>query len=171
MMTDLRTQFSSAPEEQSAEGTGWTAAEAGTNEEDEKWKERETYEEDHFVRLSLTRGDKRMAARLEKQGGGMRFRNEFDVCSLLSHFFPLNLTPCMQSLDSDFASMSQLTSTIDREDSEKYGRGLVGAQNKAAGERIRKGQNVSEMIKRKSRGETTKGQDEFGKKVKRMRRK
>ena len=79
MLADLRTQFDSRPEELTAHGTGYAAAEMGASVEDEKWAERERYEEENMVRLIMTREDKKLARALEKRGGLMRFQNEFDV--------------------------------------------------------------------------------------------
>lgn len=79
MLNDLRAQYDDRPEEMTAEGTGYGAAEIGASKEDEKWAEREKYEEDNYTRLNMTRLDKKLYKTLEKRGGSLRFQNEFDV--------------------------------------------------------------------------------------------
>ncbi|KAJ3325892.1 hypothetical protein HDV06_002277 [Boothiomyces sp. JEL0866] len=78
LLRDLRSQYDDRPEEYDAEGTGYGAREVGASKEDEQMKERETFEEENFIRLNLSKKEKKMAQKLGKQGGIMRFRNEFE---------------------------------------------------------------------------------------------
>ncbi|KAI8899392.1 hypothetical protein BC833DRAFT_585750 [Globomyces pollinis-pini] len=78
LIRDLQTQYDDRPEEYDAEGTGYGAREVGASKEDEIWKEREAFEEENFIRMNMSKKDKKMAMKIGKQGGLMRFRNEFD---------------------------------------------------------------------------------------------
>jgi hypothetical protein len=78
LLNELRAQYDDRPEEQTAEGTGYGAHEIG-NEFDEKWKERERFEEENMVRLNMTREDKKLRKHLEKRASTTRFQNDFEV--------------------------------------------------------------------------------------------
>ncbi|KAJ3044575.1 Serine/threonine-protein kinase smg1 [Rhizophlyctis rosea] len=156
MLADLRTQFDSRPEELTAHGTGYAAAEMGASVEDEKWAERERYEEENMVRLSMTREDKKLARTLEKRGGLMRFQNEFD------------------SLDTDFNSLRTLNRAVEESDTLQYGSGVHARASKTSEQlfsKKRKFADAGEMVK--SFGRTTQsggGVDDFGREVKRSKR-
>lgn len=77
-MRDIRSQFENAPEELSAEGTGYSAKEMATNI-DEQFLEKEKYEEDNFIRLNVTKREKKQREKMERSGGMARFRNEFET--------------------------------------------------------------------------------------------
>ena len=75
---DLVSQYDEQPEELDAEGVGYGSKGNAASKEDVMIKEREDYEEENFMRLNLTRADKKAQKRMQKQGGLIRFRNEFD---------------------------------------------------------------------------------------------
>lgn len=79
LLKDLAQQYDERPDEIDAEGTGYGQREIGASKEDEEFKERQAFEEENFIRLNLTRKDKKMEAKMNKQGGLIRFKNEFDV--------------------------------------------------------------------------------------------
>lgn len=76
LMKDLRSQFENAPEELSAEGTGYTAKEFET-EFDRDLAEKERFEEENFIRLNMSKQERKMREKMAKSGGMMRFRDEF----------------------------------------------------------------------------------------------
>ena len=79
LLKDLKAQYDDRPEEMSAEGTGYGGRDSTATKEDQKWNDREAFEEANFIRLNMTRADKRSAKRLAKKGCLMRFQNEFKV--------------------------------------------------------------------------------------------
>ncbi|KAJ3159309.1 hypothetical protein HDU86_001912 [Geranomyces michiganensis] len=103
LLRDLRSQYDDRPEEMTAEGTGYGAAEVGASKDDEEWAERERYEEENFTRLNMKREDKRLVKRIAKQGAGNRFANEF------------------QALQEDFADLSSIHRAVQDEDELAYG--------------------------------------------------
>ncbi|TPX46210.1 hypothetical protein SeLEV6574_g03342 [Synchytrium endobioticum] len=111
IIRDLRSQFDDRPEEASTEGTGYARKDTMT-EWDHEWNEREKFEEDHFVRLNLTRKDKSQRKQLQKSGGMGRFQDEFE------------------NLDRDFDSLSSLNKAVQASEEETFGRGLLGRKNK-----------------------------------------
>ncbi|KAJ3033381.1 hypothetical protein HDV00_006400 [Rhizophlyctis rosea] len=156
LLADLRAQYDSRPEEMTAHGTGYGTKEVGASVDDERFAEREKYEEENFMRLSMTREDKRIHKRLEKRGGLARFEDEFD------------------SLDRDFASLSSINRAVEESDELSHGRGVLG---KARGVREgvfgskRKYGDVGELVRERGRAmQSVGGKDEFGREVKRMRR-
>ncbi|KAJ3279480.1 hypothetical protein HK104_001429 [Borealophlyctis nickersoniae] len=162
MLHDLRAQFDDRPEEMTAEGTGYGVHEAGASKEDQKWAERERFEEDNFMRLSMTREDKKLQKRLQKQGGLLRFQNEFD------------------SLDADFQDLRGVNRAVEDEDELNFGgeaqarraRSTQKLFGKGPGGNKRKFGDAAEMISALGRSEQSRrGKDEFGRAVKKMRRK
>lgn len=88
LLQELRTQFDHRPETQSAHGTGYatsSTAAASSSERvgglslDKVMKDREEFEEANFVRMGLSRVEKRARRAVAKRGGLMRFDNEFKV--------------------------------------------------------------------------------------------
>ncbi|TPX67850.1 hypothetical protein SpCBS45565_g03427 [Spizellomyces sp. 'palustris'] len=160
LLRDLRSQYDDRPEEMTAEGTGYGAHEVSASKQDEKWAERERFEEENFIRLNMTREDKRMAANLRKKGALMRFQDEF------------------QALEEDFRDLSGLQRAVQDEDELRYGKGVIQKQNRRAAEygtdrqgRKRKFNNAGEMISDVAKIERTRGgADEFGKEVKKRKR-
>ncbi|KND04102.1 hypothetical protein, variant [Spizellomyces punctatus DAOM BR117] len=160
LLRDLRSQYDDRPEEMTAEGTGYGAHEVGASKQDEKWAERERFEEENFIRLNMTREDKRLAANLRKKGALMRFQDEF------------------QALEEDFRDLSSLQRAVQDEDEIRYGKGVLQKQNRRAAEfgtdrhgRKRKFNNAGEMISDVAKIERTRGgADEFGKEVKKRKR-
>jgi U3 small nucleolar ribonucleoprotein protein LCP5 len=91
VLSDLKHQFDDRPEEISAEGTGYGQQDAGGSYIDQKWKERQDFEEEHFIRLNMTKQEKKIQKRMAKTGSLMRFQNEFKVRSTcLLYFFYTN---------------------------------------------------------------------------------
>jgi hypothetical protein len=78
LMRDLRSQFDNAPEELSAEGTGYSAKEMAT-ELDEAIAEKDRFEEDNFIRLNMSKRERKQREKLAASGGMSRFRNEFET--------------------------------------------------------------------------------------------
>jgi U3 small nucleolar ribonucleoprotein protein LCP5 len=78
LLKDVAQQYDTRPEQQDVQGIGFTADYAATSE-DKLIKERKEYEEEHFMRMALSRKDKKMEKRMHKQGGLLRFKNEFQV--------------------------------------------------------------------------------------------
>ncbi|KAI9021218.1 hypothetical protein DFJ74DRAFT_607266, partial [Hyaloraphidium curvatum] len=78
LMRDVRAQFENVPEELSAGGTGYSAVEMAT-EMDERMAERDRFEEDNFVRLNMSKRERKEREKLAASGGMSRFRNEFDT--------------------------------------------------------------------------------------------
>lgn len=76
LLRDLHDQFDQRPEELDAEGIGYSSKLG--SKEDDYFKEREAFEEENFIRKSYTRKEKSMKKAIEKQGGLIRFKNEFD---------------------------------------------------------------------------------------------
>ncbi|TPX30739.1 hypothetical protein SmJEL517_g05766 [Synchytrium microbalum] len=111
IIRDLRSQFDDRPEETSTEGTGYSRKD-GMTDWDKSWDEREKFEEDHFIRLNLTKKDKWHRKELQKTGGMGRFQDEFE------------------NLDTDFASLTSVKKAVDASDADTYGRGLLGRKNK-----------------------------------------
>ena len=79
ILTDLKDQFDDRPEEFSAAGTGYGNRDSNSTKEDQTWNEREAFEEENFMRLNMTREDKKLSKKLSRSGGLMRFHNEFQV--------------------------------------------------------------------------------------------
>lgn len=79
LLKDLRNQFDERPEEMSAEGMGYGGRDAANTVEDRTWNEREVFEEENFMRLNMTKTDKKLVKRLSQKGALMRFQNEFKV--------------------------------------------------------------------------------------------
>ncbi|KAJ3065318.1 hypothetical protein HK102_007932 [Quaeritorhiza haematococci] len=121
LMNELRAQFDERPEEMTAEGTGYGAREVG-NELDDRWTEREQYEEENFVRLNLSREDKKARKAILKRGGLMRFQNEF------------------QNLEQDFASLSDVSRVVDTEDRQELGKGVLRKRKMRAAEMFEGGE-------------------------------
>lgn len=79
ILTDLKNQYDDRPEEVSTGGTGYGNKDSNATKEDRTWNEREAFEEENFMRLNMTREDKKLVKRLSRSGGLMRFHNEFQV--------------------------------------------------------------------------------------------
>ena len=79
ILHDLRDQYDDRPEEVSVGGAGYGNRDSIATKEDITWNERETFEEENFTRLNMTRADKRLKKRLSRSGGLLRFHNEFQV--------------------------------------------------------------------------------------------
>jgi hypothetical protein len=77
VLMDLSSQYDDKPMEIDATGTGYSSREAATRE-DEEMKSRLLFEEENFIRLNLTRKQKKLNAKMNKQGGLIRFKNEFN---------------------------------------------------------------------------------------------
>ena len=78
LFKDLASQYDDHPDELDAEGVGYGSKGIAQSKEDIAIKERENYEEENFIRLNLTKADKKQQRRMQKQGGLIRFRSEFD---------------------------------------------------------------------------------------------
>ncbi|KAJ3181016.1 Serine/threonine-protein kinase smg1 [Geranomyces variabilis] len=133
LLRDLRSQYDDRPEEMTAEGTGYGAAEVGASKDDEEWAERERYEEENFTRLNMKREDKRLVKRIAKQGAGNRFANEF------------------QALQEDFADLSSIHRAVQDEDELAYGgkkSDIVHRKNRRAAD-IARGEESAGGKKRK----------------------
>ncbi|KAJ3155526.1 Serine/threonine-protein kinase smg1 [Geranomyces variabilis] len=133
LLRDLRSQYDDRPEEMTAEGTGYGAAEVGASKDDEEWAERERYEEENFTRLNMKREDKRLVKRIAKQGAGNRFANEF------------------QALQEDFADLSSIRRAVQDEDELAYGgkrSDIVHRKNRRAAD-IARGEESAGGKKRK----------------------
>ncbi|KAJ3183711.1 hypothetical protein HDU85_002140 [Gaertneriomyces sp. JEL0708] len=154
LLRDLRSQYDDRPEEMTAQGTGYGAQEVGASKEDERWTERETFEEENFVRLNLTREDKKLQKKLSQKGALLRFHDEF------------------QALDEDFSQLSSLHKAVTDEDELKFGAGLVQKKNHRANEirRKRKYEDAADLLQSVAhRQRHHGGKDEFGKAVKKSR--
>ncbi|RKO83767.1 Sas10/Utp3/C1D family-domain-containing protein [Blyttiomyces helicus] len=157
LLADLRTQFDDRPEEMSAEGTGYGAREViGGNADDERWAERERFEEENMIRLSMTREDKRSQKRMAKMGGLKRFQDEFDT------------------LETDFSSLHGLSRAVKEDDRAAYGEGVLRKKEKLSAKftsQKRKFGDAGEMLASLARGERSRGKDEFGREVKKVKAK
>ncbi|KAI9008142.1 Sas10/Utp3/C1D family-domain-containing protein [Gaertneriomyces semiglobifer] len=154
LLRDLRSQYDDRPEEMTAQGTGYGAQEVGASKEDERWTERETFEEENFVRLNLTREDKKLQKKLSQKGALLRFHDEF------------------QALDEDFSQLSSLHKAVTDEDELKFGAGLVQKKNHRANEirRKRKYEDAADLLQSVAhRQRHHGGKDEFGRAVKKSR--
>nr|KAJ3422480.1 hypothetical protein HK105_007859 [Polyrhizophydium stewartii] len=114
MLGDLQAEFDDRPEEMDAEGTGYGARGRARTKEDERMLERQEFEEANFIRLSLSKKDKKMQRDLQTRGHLMRFQNEF------------------RDLDADFRDLADVHHAVEQEDDAKYGKGLAGKRNKRA---------------------------------------
>jgi hypothetical protein len=99
LLQDLAEQLDERPEEVSVQGSGYASTHTRSGngsssmhgtEDDHKWAERENFEEEHFLRLSMSKKDKQLQKRL---GSGraslMRFQNEFSVRLRVLYFILL----------------------------------------------------------------------------------
>ncbi|KAJ8326584.1 hypothetical protein BDEG_24861 [Batrachochytrium dendrobatidis JEL423] len=150
LLGDLQTEFDDRPEEVDAEGTGYGARGATITKEDEKLREREEFEEENFIRLNLSKKDKRIERTMQTKGHLMRFQNEF------------------QDLDADFRDLSEVHHAVEVDDLARYGEGVVGKRNKRTERFIEEQQSKRsrysdtgdiEKVTREKRGEM--GKDAF----------
>lgn len=180
LLRDLRAQYDERPEEMTAEGTGYGAQEVGASKEDEKWVERERFEEENFVRLNMTREDKKLANQLRKKGALLRFQDEFQVRHALTGLLTWLLIICfLQALEDDFRDLSSVQRAVQDEDEINYGKGVMQRKNRraaeiAAGEhnsKKRKFTDVGDMISSFANVTRTRGgADDFGKEVKKRKK-
>jgi hypothetical protein len=123
LLKDLRNQFDERPEEMSAEGMGYGGRDAANTIEDRTWTERETFEEENFMRLNMTKTDKKLVKKLSQKGALMRFQNEFKVCILvLQNDRFLIAFACIKDLDTDFNDLAGLNRAVESEDRSKFGK-------------------------------------------------
>ncbi|KAI8809985.1 Sas10/Utp3/C1D family-domain-containing protein [Cladochytrium replicatum] len=139
LMGELAYEFGDRPEELTAEGSGRLAkfANAG-NADDERWAERERYEEENFVRLAVTKEDKKYMRRKTKEQGISTFDDEFS------------------NLQSDFAKFNDINSALDADDGslnrrKQRGRAMLGDDgedddDEGAGGRKRKYNDAGELV-------------------------
>jgi U3 small nucleolar ribonucleoprotein protein LCP5 len=78
LLADLKTQYSSQPEQHSSQGMGYGDRDM-SNKFDKMLAEKEAYEEENFLRPNLTRKDKQLLKKVATQGASMRFQDEFKV--------------------------------------------------------------------------------------------
>jgi U3 small nucleolar ribonucleoprotein protein LCP5 len=166
ILTDLKDQYDDRPEEFSAGGTGYGNKDTNATKEDVTWNEREAFEEENFMRLNMTREDKRLVKRLSRTGGLMRFHNEF------------------QNLEKDFRGVSDLNKFTKVKDGQDFGTGGIlrkrnqklhdlkssGLHN-ISGVSKRKGLDLSEAVKSFATSrKSALGQDAFKRDVKRLKK-
>ncbi|KAI8922143.1 Sas10/Utp3/C1D family-domain-containing protein [Powellomyces hirtus] len=163
LLRDLRSQYDDRPEEMTAEGTGYGASEVGASKQDEQWAERERFEEENFVRLNLTREDKKLQKNIAQQGARLRFNDEF------------------QALQEDFADLASVQRAVRDEDEINFGgkSGDVvhrknrraadiasGTQAASTSSRKRKFNDAAELLATAARISKTRGGDDgFGQQV------
>ncbi|KAI8821494.1 Sas10/Utp3/C1D family-domain-containing protein [Fimicolochytrium jonesii] len=135
LLRDLRSQYDDRPEEQTAQGTGYGASEVGASKEDEKWAERERFEEENFVRLNLTREDKKLQKAIETQGARLRFNDEF------------------QALEEDFASLRSVHRAVEESDTLTHGTGHLARKSQRAADLSTRGTQLSENGKKRKYGD------------------
>ncbi|KXS19569.1 hypothetical protein M427DRAFT_132061 [Gonapodya prolifera JEL478] len=112
ILRDLQAQFGDAPEDLSADGTGWgPRGEAEMTEAERFIKEKEKFEEEHFVRLPTSRKERKARMELAKMAGVWRGRDE------------------LESLD-DFSTLSKLDSRVRRLNAMEHGTGALGRSRK-----------------------------------------
>ncbi|KAI9105300.1 Sas10/Utp3/C1D family-domain-containing protein [Phlyctochytrium arcticum] len=154
LLRDLKSQFDNRPEEMTAEGTGYGAREVGASRDDEKWTEREQFEEENFTRLNVTREDKKLEKRLRDRGAQMRFQDEF------------------QALEEDFRDFSSVQRAVEQEDEINFGRGALQKAKIHADEIAKSGKykDAGDFIEAESRKKRTRGPaDALDKQLKRQR--
>jgi len=78
LVHDLRSQYDDRPDELDVGGTGYTPQEVGSMI-DQKIEERENYEEENFMRFTLSKKDKKLREKISKGGVSLRVQDEFDV--------------------------------------------------------------------------------------------
>lgn len=78
LLADLKTQYSMLPEEHSSHGTGYGTKDM-TNKFDRELAEKEAFEEEYFLRPNLTKAEKSLRKKMNKQGALVRFQDEFKV--------------------------------------------------------------------------------------------
>ncbi|ORX83475.1 hypothetical protein BCR32DRAFT_266946 [Anaeromyces robustus] len=105
LLRDLQEQYDSRPEELTAAGTGYGVHEVATRM-DEKLLEKQKYEEENFMRFTLTREEKKARKRMNKRRGVMSLQDEFN-----------NL--------SDFRDLEGLNNAVNEEDEANYGTGIL----------------------------------------------
>ncbi|KAG4104832.1 Sas10/Utp3/C1D family-domain-containing protein [Neocallimastix lanati (nom. inval.)] len=105
LLRDLQEQYDSRPEELTAAGTGYGLHEVATKM-DEKLLEKQKYEEENFMRFTLTREEKKARKRMNKRRGVMSLQDEFN-----------NL--------SDFRDLEGLDRAVNEEDEANYGTGIL----------------------------------------------
>jgi U3 small nucleolar ribonucleoprotein protein LCP5 len=105
LLRDLQEQYDSRPEELTAAGTGYGLHEVATKM-DEKLLEKQRYEEENFMRFTLTREEKKARKRMNKRRGVMSLQEEFN-----------NL--------GDFRDLEGLNNTVNEEDEANYGSGIL----------------------------------------------
>ncbi|KAJ3019941.1 hypothetical protein HKX48_001531 [Thoreauomyces humboldtii] len=163
LLRDLRSQYDDRPEEENAEGTGYGARDVGASKQDEQWAERERFEEDNFVRLNLTRDDKKLQKNIAQQGARLRFNDEF------------------QALQEDFSDLSRVQRAVADEDEINFGgrsNDMLARKNRRAadiaagsttanaGGRKRKFADAADMLSSAAKvSSNTVGKDEFGQQV------
>ncbi len=98
LLKDLQSQYDERPDDMDASGTGFNAKDS-YSKLDEEWKEREAFEEENFIRLTASKKQKKEKDKLMKQGGILRFQNEFQ--DLAKDF--QELRGVHRAVESDFA--------------------------------------------------------------------
>jgi hypothetical protein len=166
ILTDLKDQYDDRPEEFSAGGTGYGNRDITATKEDRTWNEREAFEEENFMRLNMTRADKKLVKRLSRSGGLMRFHNEF------------------QNLEKDFRGVSDLNKYIGSQDNQDFGTGGILRKRNLKKQELKSSglHNISGVSKRKasdlneavksfaSSQKSALGKDAFKKAIKRLKK-
>ncbi|KAJ3342931.1 hypothetical protein HDU93_000590 [Gonapodya sp. JEL0774] len=114
ILRDLKSQFSDMPEDMPVDGTGWGSRDAADMTEAERFiKEKDAFEEEHFVRLPISKKERKARKELANMSGVLRARDE------------------LETLD-DFSSLSRLDSRVRRLDAMTHGTGALARSKKRA---------------------------------------
>lgn len=95
ILNELRDEYDDRPEEESALGMGYGGKMKG-NDMDDRLEQRIKFEEDNFIRKTMSKQDKKLLNTVNKRGGVLRFQNEFQVFFFFKKTAPLtqkNLGP------------------------------------------------------------------------------